>query len=117
MLWRALSKGHFCACAFGSWFVWWPDWQRCLLSLRRYQPIANDFLDGALKPYPITNFSAVRMLINGAYRGGFPNGSCDAHLELAAIAASRPSHLAAAVARAGVCRTARSRKSLKACPA
>jgi hypothetical protein len=62
------------------------------LSLRQFQLIANDFLGGALEPYPIADFSAVLMLINGAFEGGFHNAWADAHLELpAATAVPEPS--------------------------
>ncbi len=55
------------------------------LSPRQFQRIANDFLGGALEPYPIADFSAVLMLINGAFEGGFHNAWADAHLELPAV--------------------------------
>jgi hypothetical protein len=57
------------------------------LSLRQFQLIANDFLGGTLEPYPIADFSAVLMLVNGAFEGGFHNAWADVHLELPAVAA------------------------------
>jgi PEP-CTERM putative exosortase interaction domain len=57
------------------------------LSLRQFQLIANDFLGGVLEPYPIADFSAVLMLVNGAFEGGFHNAWGDAHLELPTVTA------------------------------
>jgi hypothetical protein len=57
------------------------------LSLRQFQGIANDFLGGALEPYPLADFSSLLMLINGSFEGGFHNAWGDAHLELPAVAA------------------------------
>ncbi len=57
------------------------------LSLRQFQVSANDFLGGTVEPYPITDFSAVLMLITGAFEGGFHNAWGDAHLELPTVTA------------------------------
>ena len=57
------------------------------LSLRQFQLIANDFLGDVVEPFPIADFSATLMQINGAFEGGFHNAWGDAHLELPTITA------------------------------
>ncbi len=54
------------------------------MSLSQFQTVANTLLGGGFEPFPLLDVSALTMLINGAFEGGFAGTWADDHLVIAA---------------------------------